>query len=441
MSWGSDTVGKVGGYIDERNPWVKKKGNEKEESKQLAEGLFQDTKAISKGLDEADKTFGDAYKQESKKYIDSAKDIVSGYKTKIEDLGNQAQGQAKDARETYTNTILPEQKNAMGMAKANAEQAMTLEQASDPNNPIMKAVRDLYDQQAKAARLQGQQDYGVLSGLGAQAAQGQLGAAGNPMTAGQMGQIYAANQSQAGDAYARAQQRMYDLQQQGLDRGFDQSNLMYQFGQDAQGRFSDTLKDIQNSESKHHQDQGLFREELGNYAGDIFGVDSAFNTDAYNIGLGIPGIDKANAYAGAGREQGATNQKYGVAQQGVTNEAASKQAKDASNAQMTASAMAALATVMASDKKEKKKIGNISDSEIDEFLSAIKPKTFEYKDDSRPGTAPGERIGFMLQDVQGTKLGDAITRKGPQGQLMYDKDNLNGIILAALSRDAKKRVA
>ncbi len=43
----------------------------------------------------------------------------------------------------------------------------------------------------------------------------------------------------------------------------------------------------------------------------------------------------------------------------------------------------------------------------------------------------------MMQDVQGTELGKKMTRRGPGGELMYDKDNLNGILLAGLKREAR----
>jgi hypothetical protein len=86
-----------------------------------------------------------------------------------------------------------------------------------------------------------------------------------------------------------------------------------------------------------------------------------------------------------------------------------------------------------SDERSKENIQEISKEDVSEFLSAIKPKTFEYKDATQEGTAEGERIGFVLQDVEHTKLGKKLIRRNKDGFLMYDKDNLNGIILAALA--------
>lgn len=88
---------------------------------------------------------------------------------------------------------------------------------------------------------------------------------------------------------------------------------------------------------------------------------------------------------------------------------------------------------MMSDERGKKDISNVTKADLKEFFGAIKPKFFKYKDQNNPLTAPGERVGFMLQDVQNTKLGKLITRKTKDGTLVYDKDNLNGIILAAFA--------
>lgn len=429
--------------IQKANPWDNKAAkNAEKKSGQYSSELYEKTGAINKGLSEADQKFLDAYNKSSKTYLDRADYLANEYTSKIGLLKNEAQSQAKDAKATYTNSILPEYKNAMQMAKNNAAGAMTLKEASDPNNAVAKGVRDLYEKQAQAARTGGQQDFGVLSALGAQAAQGQFGAAG-PMTSGQMGQIYAANQAQAGDAYARAQQRMYDLQQQGLDKGFDQSNQIYQFGQQAQDRYGQSIKDLQGGEDDFYNTQGKFRDEINNYNGANFATNLGINADKYNVNLGANDIAKGNAYAGGGREQNRENTYYGGLQQATNNAAAAAQANQASKAQFLSSLLSSGATLGAaamSDEREKKKIGRISDDELDEFLSAVEPKTYEYKSD-KPGTAPGKRVGFMMQDVQGTKLGDEMTRKGPAGEIMYDRDNLNGIILAALARDAKKRTA
>ncbi len=312
----------LGKGFDSINPYIKaaKAQKEKEKRDQERWAAFEaQTKGINEGLSGADTAYKGKFDDYSGEYLGKADGLVSDYLGVIKNLKDQAGQQATDSRATYRNSILPEFKNAMGMAKTNAESAMTLQEAGDPNNPIMTQVRALYDKQGQAARKQGQQDFGTLSALGAQAAQGQFGAAG-PMTSGQMGQIYGANQQQAGDAYARAQNRMYDLQQQGIDKGFDQSNQMYQFGQDAQGRYSDTIKDIQQGEANYGDLMQGFRGERAGYAGDTLGVSNALNADHLNMGMMGAGIDKGNAYAGAGRDQNLLNQQYGVQGQMDANE-------------------------------------------------------------------------------------------------------------------------
>jgi len=92
---------------------------------------------------------------------------------------------------------------------------------------------------------------------------------------------------------------------------------------------------------------------------------------------------------------------------------------------------------MASDERVKKDIKPLDDGDIQEFLLAVKPKSFKYKNPESPGQAEGDRVGFLLQDVQGTKAGKALTQKQPDGTLAYDKDNLDGLLLAALSSMAK----
>jgi hypothetical protein len=94
-----------------------------------------------------------------------------------------------------------------------------------------------------------------------------------------------------------------------------------------------------------------------------------------------------------------------------------------------------------SDERQKKDVKDLRPEEIDEFLQAVEPKRYRYKDPAAPGAAPGERVGFMLQDVQDTAAGKAITRETDDGTLVYDKDNLDGIILAALSNLAKGKKA
>jgi hypothetical protein len=92
--------------------------------------------------------------------------------------------------------------------------------------------------------------------------------------------------------------------------------------------------------------------------------------------------------------------------------------------------------MMMSDERSKENIQDISKEDLNEFFTAFKPKTFNYKDTTVEGTSEGERIGFVLQDVANTKLGKKLIRTNKDGMLMYDRDNLQGILLAALAYSA-----
>ncbi len=347
---GYNTAGKI---IDDNNPYVqgpRKAREAKKEADRKASELYDQTILLNKGLDSADTNYETAFDTRSGQYMQSAEGLVKNYTSAIDKLKREAEGQSKDATKTYTNTIQSNQKNAMQMAKSNAQQAMSLKDASDPNNAVMKGIRDLYNKQGEGVRRQGQQDFGVLSALGAQAAQGQFGAGGDPMTAGQMGQIYGQNQAQAGDAYARAQKRMYDLQQQGLDKGFDQSNQIYQFGQDAGRRYSDTVKDIGDAEAQYLQKKGALRGERSNYAGINKDAFAGLNTDRFNMGMMGDDIRRGTIYSGTGRSQDALNQYYGAQQQNINNQSAADQATNAAKGQFLSSLIGAGATAYAGGK-------------------------------------------------------------------------------------------
>lgn len=125
---------------------------------------------------------------------------------------------------------------------------------------------------------------------------------------------------------------------------------------------------------------------------------------------------------------------YGDLQDYWNNEGTKKLAEGADNRDAAGKVVGAVA---ASDERCKKDIKDLSDKDIEEFLTAVKPKSFKYKNPETSGTSGGDRIGFLLQDVQNTKAGKALTRKDDDGTLLYDKDNLDGIVLAALSSIVK----
>ncbi len=362
---GSQGLDNIGGKLDAANPYVAGPRNARDaanKSNAAAGELFDQTGVLNKNLDQADTNYSNAFGSASKQYLSGAQGLLRDYTGKMDTLNQEAINGANDSRYTYNNSIMPSYKDAMEKAKTNADSAMTLAEAGDPNNPVMKSIRDLYNQegssqqgiynqQGQAAHKQGQADYGVLSALGAQSAKGQFGA-GGPLTAGQMGQIYNSNQGQASNAYSNAQQRMYDLQQQGINAnvglrsqgigaGINQSNNIYGLGQQAQGRYSDTIKDLQGGQNSFDASQAAFRGEEGGYAGNSYNAGNAFNSDRFNIGQMGADINKGNAYAGTGRQQQALNQRYGVQQQNINNVAGAQAASNAGKAGFISSALGA----------------------------------------------------------------------------------------------------
>lgn len=184
-----------------------------------------------------------------------------------------------------------------------------------------------------------------------------------------------------------------------------------------------------------------------------FNANTANDANKFNI-TGAQNIANANV---EGRNAAQVQNKFNIPQQAFQNKMGIQQgkanvastklgAKDAAvnrQAQQDAQTIesggkiAGAAISMFSDEKVKKDISHVSPEEIHEFLSAVQPKKFKYKNAGTEGQPEGERVGFLLQDVQNTKLGKAITQKDENGLMKYDKDNLNGIILAALSSLAK----
>lgn len=398
--------------------------------------LYGKMQPLNASMDSADSVYANKYGSLSENYLSSMGKNKDDYLRQSSFLADESKKMASDAKATYSNDIQPRMKNIMEDAQKEAASAMSLKDAMDPNNSVMKGVRELYDQRAKGAKTQGMQDFGVMSALGAQAAQGQFGAM--PMTSGMMGQIYSQNQRQASEAVARASQRARDLEDQGMERSFDQSNRMYEYGVGARDRYSKTVGDYEASNKAYQDQMKGYRDEQSGYASDRFGVQSGYDRDVFDTRMGGADIDREKAYNKGTRDLNALYSYYGMDQQAANNLLA---AQNAANTSKVNTAGTVAGSVTKSDRRSKTNISSVSDKELDEFLSKVKPKMYDYKEPETSGTLGGKRVGFMLQDVQDTKLGKAITRKAPDGSLMYDKDNLNSIILAGLARDQQRRKA
>jgi hypothetical protein len=87
------------------------------------------------------------------------------------------------------------------------------------------------------------------------------------------------------------------------------------------------------------------------------------------------------------------------------------------------------AGALASDERVKEDIAEVSNADVEEFFNAVNPKSFQYKLNEY---GEGEKVGFMIQDIENTKLGKKIVRE-IDGVKYYDKQGLDGILLSAVS--------
>lgn len=275
----------------------------------------------------------DTMENRDEQYIKNMQRHSQGYINEVEDLRNQARDQATDARQQYTNQIQPRFKDVMEDAGHQAGQAMSLQQAGDPNNQVHQAVRGMYNQQADNYGRRGLADVGVLNALGAQATAQQFGM-GGPMTGAQQQLMMAANQQQSGAAFARTQQQMDRLRQQGIERGFQESDAQYARGQQAKDRYERSIGNYEGAMDRNIGRQRAFRGEDQGYSADIFGTKLGRSRDTRDTYQGISNRDIAGI-----------NQKYGGKLEGINQNIALQNAQNASTAQITGGVLGAAGSI------------------------------------------------------------------------------------------------
>jgi len=154
--------------------------------------------------------------------------------------------------------------------------------------------------------------------------------------------------------------------------------------------------------------------------------------------------------------QGARQQELGMEQQRIQREQieasernaavqAAAQA-DAAKAQAKASKQGGLMGMfgslgagMMSDERKKEDKAHVADSDVEEFYTALQPKSYKYKDPHEAGASGGEKVGMMAQDVQETKLGDKLFNQRADGISVYDPQVLDGILLAGVKKIMKEQ--
>ncbi len=200
-------------------------------------------------------------------------DYIKQNKGAIQDIVNQT----KDARNVYQN-VQSRMQDLMDRAQREANGAMTLDEAGNVNNKVQQGVRDLYENQAQNVGRRSLQDVGVLNALGSQATAQQIGSSGAPTTGAQLQLLNAGNQQQSGQAYARAQQQMQGLRDQGIDRGFSESANQYNRGQDAINNYGQSIGNYENAFDRNLGREESFRNQRSGYEGLNNSVNQAGNT-------------------------------------------------------------------------------------------------------------------------------------------------------------------
>jgi hypothetical protein len=132
--------------------------------------------------------------------------------------------------------------------------------------------------------------------------------------------------------------------------------------------------------------------------------------------------------------------RQAAAQRGVQMQSAlANQQADANKAASDKQMLGGLgsAAMLMSDENEKENIKPQASSadEISKFLSALKPSSYEYKDEKN-GT--GEKIGVMAQDLEKTKVGKTMVDEAPGGEKMIDTNKAIGALLAGMADLNKK---
>ncbi len=228
----------------------------KKHASHTAEKDAEEAKVVEEDAYNKNKAAADVLQSSGSDYLGRTQSNTDKYQGDLDRLRGETEAAQIDAGHTYTNDIQPRMKTLMEDAQKNSADAMTLKDAMDPNNKVAAGTRALYDAQGNKVRdsynaeadrtrqayndqgagiqkqyeteaqgegKQGLADAGVLGALGMQNMAGQLG--GVPMTGGQLQALMGANQAQTGASYAKTQQRLQSLRDQGLTGNITEQNL------------------------------------------------------------------------------------------------------------------------------------------------------------------------------------------------------------------------
>lgn len=230
-------------------------------------------------------------KKATEDYRAARNPVYEKFQGQLEGLSNEAASQANDATQTYKNNIQPRLQDIMDTAQRESGGAMSLKDAGDPNNSVNKAWRDMYEGQAQGVGKQALADVGVMNALGAQATANQLGGLGGALPTSALIAMQGQNMSQSGQAYARAQQQMQGLREQGLETGRIESQNQYERGQGAKDRYAGSVKDYAGADSAYQDRMAGYRGERGAYADRGFEVGRQRAGEDYDIDQNRVGLE------------------------------------------------------------------------------------------------------------------------------------------------------
>ena len=391
--------------------------------------------ALLPKYEKAGKKYLKGYTTSGEAFVRNMGQAETGYRQQLQGLMNQSQRMSGLADQTYQD-VSTRQRSIMDKAKSESDSAMTLAEASDPNNRVASSFRDFYEEQAQGTRQAGMADVGVMQALGAQAFGGQMSGMG-PVTGGQMVAMAGQNQSQAGMAMANVQRRVQDLRDQGIAEGWRQTDNAYNRGTDARDFYRTSVGDYDTSGRNYQALSGMLRGEMSGYGEDMLGSRSRQNQYSRDYGLDRAGLQHALSTGDLDRSLSAITGEYDrrAADRGVDAQLAA--ARRTASATERAGMYGALgniagpaigAAIAASDRRLKKNIRPVTNEEAAEFIGALEPVLFQYKDEP---DASCEHIGLIAQDIQHTSLGCRIV-EDIGGTLMIKKDELVGALLACI---------
>lgn len=242
----------------------------------------------------------------TKKYRAARNPVYEKYQEKLGKLSDAATTQATDATATYKNNIQPRLQDIMSQAQTESGGAMSLKDAGDPNNSVNQAWRGMYEKQAQGVGKQALADVGIMNSLGAQATANQLGGMGGAIGTNQMLALQGQNMGQSGQAYARAQQQMQALRDQGLETGRQESSNQYNRGQAAKDRYTSSVRDFAGADSDYQDRMSGYRGEQAGYSEKGFGAGKALAEDDL-------GIDRDRVGLEAGLSRTAANEDFDIA--------------------------------------------------------------------------------------------------------------------------------